>query len=50
MKAKVKGYDNLVTLVGSMLDVPVGSVLLVEGNWKANVCKGIGDGALTGSG
>lgn len=36
MKAKVKGYDNLVTLVGSMLDVPVGSVLLVEGNWKAN--------------
>lgn len=36
MKAKVKGYDNLVTLVGSMLDVPVGSVLLVEGDWKAN--------------
>lgn len=36
MKANVKGYDNLVTLVGSMLDVPVGSVLLVEGDWKAN--------------
>ena len=28
MKVKVKGYDNLVTLTGSLLDVPVGSVLL----------------------
>jgi exodeoxyribonuclease V alpha subunit len=36
IKAKVKGYDNLVTLVGSMLDVPVGSVLLTSGNWKVD--------------
>jgi exodeoxyribonuclease V alpha subunit len=36
IKAKVKGYDSLVTLVGSMLDVPVGSVLLVDGNWKVD--------------
>ena len=36
MKVKVKGFDNLVTLVGSLLDVPVGSVLLVEGEWKVN--------------
>lgn len=36
MRVKVKGFDNLVTLVGSLLDVPVGSVLLVEGEWKVN--------------
>lgn len=34
MKGKVKGYNDLVTLVGTMLDVPVGSVLLCEGDWK----------------
>ena len=26
MKVKVKGYNDLVTLVGNLLDVPVGSV------------------------
>jgi exodeoxyribonuclease V alpha subunit len=36
IRAKVKGYDSLVTLVGSMLDVPVGSVLLVSGSWKVD--------------
>lgn len=34
MKAQVKGYREPVTLVGTLLDVPVGSVLLCEGNWK----------------
>ena len=34
MKVKVKGYDDLVTLVGNLLDVPAGSVLLCEGDWK----------------
>ena len=34
MKAKVKDYNDLVTLVGSLLDVPVGAVLLCEGDWK----------------
>lgn len=36
MKIKVKGYDNLVTLTGSLLDVPVGSVLLVDGDWRVD--------------
>ena len=36
MKVKVKGYDNLVTLTGSLLDVPVGSVLLADGNWRVD--------------
>lgn len=36
MKVKVKGYGNLVTLTGSLLDVPVGSVLLVDGDWKVD--------------
>ena len=36
MKVKVKGYDSLVTLTGSLLDVPVGSVLLVDGDWRVD--------------
>lgn len=36
MKVKVKGYDNLVTLTGSLLDVPVGSVLLADGDWRVD--------------
>ena len=36
MKVKVKGYNGLVTIVGSLLDVPVGAVLLCEGNWKVD--------------
>ncbi len=36
MKVKVKGYDNLVTLTGSLLDVPVGSVLLIDGDWRVD--------------
>jgi len=36
MKVKVKSYNDLVTLVGNLLDVPVGSVLLCEGNWKVD--------------
>lgn len=36
MKVKVKGYNDLVTLVGNLLEVPVGSVLLCEGDWKVN--------------
>lgn len=30
MRVKVKGYDDLVTLVGNLLEVPAGSVLLCE--------------------
>jgi len=36
LKARVKGYDDLVTLVGNMLDVTVGTVLVAEGQWKVN--------------
>lgn len=36
MRVKVKGYNDLVTLVGNLLEVPVGSVLLCEGNWKVD--------------
>lgn len=36
LKARVKGYDDLVTLVDSMLDVTVGTVLIAEGQWKVN--------------
>lgn len=34
LKVKVKGYSDLVTLVGNLLEVPAGSVLLCEGDWK----------------
>lgn len=34
MRVKVKGYSELVTLVGNLLDVPVGAVLLCNGEWK----------------
>lgn len=36
LKARLKGYDDLVTLVGNMLDVTVGTVLVAEGQWKVN--------------
>ena len=36
MKVKVKGYDDLVTLVGNLLEVPAGSVLLCEGEWRVD--------------
>lgn len=34
LKCAVKNYQDLVTVVGSLLDVNVGSVLLIDGNWK----------------
>lgn len=34
LKCAVKNYQDLVTVVGSLLDVNVGSVLLIHGNWK----------------
>ena len=39
MKVKVKGYNDLVTLVGNLLEVPAGSVLLCEGDWKVDKSK-----------
>ena len=40
LKVKVKGYSDLVTLVGNLLEVPVGSVLLCRGEWKVDKCYG----------
>lgn len=40
LKVNVKGYDDLVTVVGSLLDVNVGSVLLIDGNWKIDTRYG----------
>lgn len=34
MRVKVKDYADLVTLVGNLLNVPVGAVLLCDGVWK----------------
>lgn len=36
LKARVKDYTELVAVVGNLLDVNVGSVLLVEGSWKVD--------------
>lgn len=40
LKVAVKGYNDLVTVVGSLLDANVGSVLLMEGNWKIDAKYG----------
>lgn len=40
IKCRVKGYSELVPLVGNLLDVTVGSVLSVEGNWKVDAKYG----------
>ena len=34
LKCAVKNYNELVTVVGNLLDANVGSVLLIDGNWK----------------
>ena len=36
LKCRVKDYAELVPVVGNLLDANVGSVLLVEGNWKVD--------------
>lgn len=40
LKVRVKGYDDLVAVVGNLFDVNVGSVLIVEGNWKVDAKYG----------
>ena len=40
LKVRVKGYDDLVPLVGNLFDVNVGSVLIVEGNWRVDAKYG----------
>lgn len=40
LKCRVKDYAELVPVVGNLLDANVGSVLLVEGNWKVDAKYG----------
>lgn len=40
LKAHVKGYRELVPVVGNLLDANVGSVLIAEGNWKIDARYG----------
>ena len=40
LKCRVKDYEDLVPVIGNLLDVNVGSVLLVEGNWKVDARYG----------
>ncbi len=40
LKARVKGYNDLVAIIGNLIDINVGSVLLVEGNWKVDIKYG----------
>ena len=40
LKVRINGYDDLVPLVGNLFDVNVGSVLIVEGNWKVDAKYG----------
>ena len=40
LKVRIKGYDDLIPLVGNLFDVNVGSVLLAEGSWKIDARYG----------
>ena len=40
LKCRVKGYNDLIPVVGNLLDANVGSVLLAEGNWKIDAKYG----------
>ena len=36
LKVRLNGYDDLITVVGNLLDVTAGSVLSIEGDWKVD--------------
>lgn len=36
LKVRMKGYSDLVAVVGNLFDVNVGSVLIVDGNWRVD--------------
>ena len=40
LKCKAKGFDDLVTVVGSMPEVHVGSVMTMTGSWKVDAKYG----------
>ena len=40
LKVRMKGYSDLVAVVGNLFDVNVGSVLIVDGSWKVDARYG----------
>lgn len=40
LKVRLNGYDDLITVVGNLLDVTVNSVLSIEGDWKVDAKYG----------
>lgn len=40
LKVRLNGYDDLITVVGNLLDVTAGSVLSIEGDWKVDAKYG----------
>ncbi|MDE6665952.1 MAG: ATP-dependent RecD-like DNA helicase [Ruminococcus sp.] len=36
LRVAVKGYNELITVVGNLVDANIGSVLLIEGDWKVD--------------
>ena len=40
LKCAVKNYNDLITVVGNLVDANVGSVLLIDGNWKVDAKYG----------
>ena len=40
LKVRIKGYSELVAVVGNLFDVNVGSVLIVDGTWKVDAKYG----------
>ncbi len=40
LRVAVKGYADLVTVVGNLVDVNVGSILLIYGDWKVDIKYG----------
>lgn len=40
LKCRMKNYSELVPVIGNLLDANVGSVLVVEGNWKVDTKYG----------
>lgn len=40
LKVRMKDYAELVTVIGNLLDANVGSVLLINGNWKVDAKYG----------
>lgn len=40
LKVRMKGYSELVAVVGNLFDVNVGSVLIVDGTWKVDAKYG----------